>query len=200
MKKILGRLRRHRTALMMGFFRVMVYGCLALLFFGLMAVNNWQLGHPSRTLGTTLVTYVAMSMAMHAVYGGYAVGKKKSKPVISSMSLATLVTDVVTYLQLQIMNVNDNNNDYLMLFGGDFPWLLVCMVLQILLITYWVRFGNNFYFTINPPRKCVVVLGSRDEEGSSRTVTTIVGLSMILGILLCVGGIIFLEPLPLFFH
>lgn len=38
-------------------------------------------------------------------------------------------------------------------------------------------------------------LGSRDEEGSSRTVTTIVGLSMILGILLCVGGIIFLEPL-----
>lgn len=35
-------------------------------------------------------------------------------------------------------------------------------------------------------------LGSRDEEGSSRTVTTIVGLSMILGILLCVGGIIFL--------
>lgn len=39
-------------------------------------------------------------------------------------------------------------------------------------------------------------LGSRDEEGSSRTVTTIVGLSMILGILLCVGGIIFLEPLP----
>lgn len=35
-------------------------------------------------------------------------------------------------------------------------------------------------------------LGSRDGEGSSRTVTTIVGLSMILGILLCVGGIIFL--------
>ncbi|MGN0764378.1 MAG: hypothetical protein ACI4MK_13355, partial [Aristaeellaceae bacterium] len=108
MKKILSRLRRHRTALMMGFFRVMVYGCLALLFFGLMAVNNWQLGHPSRTLGTTLVTYVAMSMAMHAVYGGYAVGKKKSKPVISSMSLAILATDLVTYLQLQIMNVNEN--------------------------------------------------------------------------------------------
>ena len=164
MKKILGRLRRHRTALMMGFFRVMVYGCLALLFFGLMAVNNWQLGHPSRTLGTTLVTYVAMSMAMHAVYGGYAVGKKKSKPVISSMSLAILATDLVTYLQLQIMNVNENKNSRLILFGEDFPWLLVCMAAQVLLIVFWVRLGNGVYFTINPPKRCLLILGEREQE------------------------------------
>ena len=164
MNKHFRQLKENRTAILMGILRLVIYGVLGLLFFGLMAINNWQLRHMSRTLATTLLTYLAMSAAMHAVYGGYAVGKKKSKPIISSMSLATLVTDVVTYLQLQIMNVNDNNNDYLMLFGGDFPWLLVCMVLQVLLITYWVRFGNNFYFTINPPRKCVVVLGSRDEE------------------------------------
>ena len=157
-------LRENKTAIMMGLLRVVIYGMLGLLFFGLMAINNWQLLHMSRTLGTTLLTYVAMSAAMHAVYGGYAVGKKKSKPIISSMSLAILITDLVTYLQLQIMNVNENNNDYLELFGADFPWLLVCMALQVLLITYWVRFGNNFYFTINPPRKCLVVLGSVDEE------------------------------------
>lgn len=157
-------LRENKTAIMMGLLRVVIYGMLGLLFFGLMAINNWQLLHMSRTLGTTLLTYVAMSAAMHAVYGGYAVGKKKSKPIISSMSLAILITDLVTYLQLQIMNVNENNNDYLELFGADFPWLLVCMALQVLLITYWVRFGNNFYFTINPPRKCLVVLGSMDEE------------------------------------
>lgn len=168
MKKILSRLRRHRTALMMGFFRVMVYGCLALLFFGLMAVNNWQLGHPSRTLGTTLVTYVAMSMAMHAVYGGYAVGKKKSKPVISSMSLAILATDLVTYLQLQIMNVNVNKNATLILFGEDFPWLLVCMAAQVLLIVFWVRLGNGVYFTINPPKRCLLILGEKSQEARLR--------------------------------
>lgn len=38
-------------------------------------------------------------------------------------------------------------------------------------------------------------LGSKDDEGASRTVTTIVGLSVLIGIVLCVGGIIFLEPL-----
>ncbi len=168
MNKLIRRLQRHRTALMLGFFSCMVYGCLALLFFGLMSVNNKALLNLSRTLATTLLTYVALSCAMHAVYGGYAVGKKKSKPVISSMSLATLVTDLVTYLQLQIMNVNPNNRARLELFGQDFLWLLLCMVCQILLIVFWVRLGNGMYFTINPPRRCLLVLGDEGQEARLR--------------------------------
>lgn len=38
-------------------------------------------------------------------------------------------------------------------------------------------------------------LGARDGEGASRTATTIIGVSMIIGAVLSVGGIIFLEPL-----
>lgn len=38
-------------------------------------------------------------------------------------------------------------------------------------------------------------LGAKDEEGAGRTVTTVVGISIVIGVLLCVGGIIFLEPL-----
>ena len=38
-------------------------------------------------------------------------------------------------------------------------------------------------------------LGAKDMEGASRTVTTVVGLSVGIGILLCVVGIIFIEPL-----
>ena len=38
-------------------------------------------------------------------------------------------------------------------------------------------------------------LGAKDQEGASRTVTTIIGLSAVLGILLCVGGIVFIDPL-----
>lgn len=38
-------------------------------------------------------------------------------------------------------------------------------------------------------------LGAKDEQGASRTVTTIIVLSMIIGAVLCVGGIIFIEPL-----
>lgn len=38
-------------------------------------------------------------------------------------------------------------------------------------------------------------LGAKDNEGASRTVTTIIGLSIAVGVALCVGGIIFIEPL-----
>ena len=164
MNRIKNVFRRHKTALLMGLLRWGIYCVLAIIFFGLMSINNWQIRHMSRTLATMLLTYMAMSAAMHAVYGGYAVGKKKSKPIISSMSLATLGTDVVTYFQLQIMNVNENMNDYLSLFGRDFPWLIVCMIVQVIVITFWVRLGNNFYFTINPPRKCLVILGDPAEK------------------------------------
>ncbi len=125
--RMMERIRRHRSALLLSFFRVLTYGCLTALFFGLMAIYNWPLRHPSRTLATTALTFGTMILVMNAVYGGYAVGKRKSKPVISSMSLSILATDAVTYLQLQIMNVNDNNNTHLELFGPDFPLLLLCM-------------------------------------------------------------------------
>lgn len=38
-------------------------------------------------------------------------------------------------------------------------------------------------------------LGAKDEEGASRTVTTIIGISVIIGVALCVFGILFLEPI-----
>ena len=38
-------------------------------------------------------------------------------------------------------------------------------------------------------------LGSGDKDDASTTVTTVIGLSIVIGILLCVGGIIFMEPL-----
>lgn len=38
-------------------------------------------------------------------------------------------------------------------------------------------------------------LGAKDNEGASRIATTIIGVSMIIGVVLSVGGIVFLEPL-----
>lgn len=38
-------------------------------------------------------------------------------------------------------------------------------------------------------------LGANNKEGASRTVTTIIGISVIIAAILCVGGIIFIEPI-----
>ena len=38
-------------------------------------------------------------------------------------------------------------------------------------------------------------LGAEDDAGASRTVTTVIALSIMIGVALCVGGILFMEPL-----
>lgn len=42
-------------------------------------------------------------------------------------------------------------------------------------------------------------LGAKDNDGASHTVTTIVGLSVIIGVLICLLGIIFIEPIMIAF-
>ena len=66
------------------------------------------------------------------------------------------------------MNVNENNNARLTLFGTDFWLLLLCMVLQVLFIILFVRVGNDLYFHYNPPRGCLIILGSPAQEADIR--------------------------------
>lgn len=162
------RSRQKKSGLVIGALRFLLYGGLLALFIGTMSVHNWYLLNPSRTLANVLIAWVGMSLAMHSAYGGYDVGWKKSKPIISNMALGTFFTDAVTYFELQVMNVNDNNNATLMLFGQDFPWLILCYALQVLLIVALVKLGNELFFRINPPRDCLIILGDMNNEESIR--------------------------------
>ncbi len=157
-----------RSDLAIGAMTVLLYGLLAAIFFVCLSLNNVFLLHLNRTTATTLVTFTAMIFAMHAVYGGFDVGRKKSKPVISALITGTVITDVVTYIQMEIMNVNENLNDSLRVFGPDLLYLLLCMVLQVLVIILFVRLGNDLYFHFHPPRSVLIILGSPEEEASLR--------------------------------
>lgn len=139
----------------------MLYFLLGLTFFLIFGTENSWILHLSRTTGVTLVTFCVVEIALVSVYGGYAIGRLKSKPIITSLSLATLATDLVTHLQLCIMNVNENNNDH---FVYESPHLLILvMLIQIALIILFTYFGQWVYFTINPPEKCCVITSSVDS-------------------------------------
>lgn len=157
-----------KSDLLIGGMAFCLYLLLGFSFFWFMSVHNEFLRIINRTLATTILTFCAMSFAMHAVYGGFDVGRKKSKPVISAMIAGIIFTDIITYLQLEIMNVNENKNARLILFGEDFPMLILCMFVQICIIILFVRFGNQLYFTFHPPRSCLLILGSASQEEEIR--------------------------------
>ncbi len=157
-----------KTDIIIGLMSLLLYTCLAAAFIFFLSLNNFFLRVINRTLATTLLTFAAMTVSMHAVYGGFAVGRKKSRPVISSMLMGTLFTDLVTYLQYEIMNANDTRGRQFSLFGTDFLLLLACIAVQFLLIILFVRLGNQLYFRFNPPRSCLIILGSVSQEDELR--------------------------------
>lgn len=159
------RIRRYRNELLNGAAWLLIAGGSLLIFYSLMAVNNWPLKNLSRTSGTTLLTWCAMGAAMTNVYGGVRLGRKR-RQLISGQLIGCLATDCVTYLQLQIMNVNPNNNPRLMLLGEDLPWLLLAMLFQAVLIVLTVCAGNGLYFRLNPPQQTLLILGEGSDEAA----------------------------------
>ncbi len=133
------------------------------IFFGIFGINNPWLFNLSRTTGVTMVTFVVLGIALMSVYGGYAIGTQKSKPIVYSMALATVMTDLVTHLQLSIMNTSANNHKH---FVYETPHLLLLViVLQVLVIIFFTYLGNFIYFSLEPPEKCCVISSSRESLG-----------------------------------
>lgn len=95
--------------------KTLLYACLLVIFIGFFSIPNPQLLRMSRTLGVTLLTFVAVGLGMTAAYGRFDIGQRKSKPIIYSLGLAVIITDVVTYIQLSVMNTNPSNNTTLKL-------------------------------------------------------------------------------------
>jgi len=131
--------------------------------FSVLSKVHWQLLHPSRTMGVTMLTFVFVGILLLMVYGDYNIGKRKSKPIIYSITLATIITDIVTWVMLGIMNYNENNNDRFMLENPDIMFWVV--VMQLLVIVIFVYFGNFIYFKIYDPERCCFITSCRDNAG-----------------------------------
>ncbi len=156
MKKLIADLQRTIVFVM----KVILYLSLIGIFFLLFSIDNWQILKFSRTAGVTLVTFVVVGLAMTAAYGGYDVGKRKSKPIIYSIGLATAITDLVTYLQLTIMNTNAANNQTFKF--ENIGILCLTLIIQLLIIALMTYLGNYIYFRINHPEKCCIIAQNKE--------------------------------------
>lgn len=157
MKKIIRDLQK--TLFLM--WKTLLYACLLAIFIGLFSIPNPQLTRMSRTLAVTVLTFVAVGLGMTAAYGRFDIGQRKSKPIIYSLGLAVIITDIVTYVQLSVMNTNPDNNATLK-FENIGILFIVCAV-QIVLVVIMTYVGNYFYFRINHPEICCVVTSSQES-------------------------------------
>ncbi len=139
-----------------------------LAFFLLLGLRNRHLLVLSRTSVVITFSWVVVTFLLTAIYGRFDVGVRKSRPIITSLTLTTLMNDVVAYLLLNIMNRNeDNNQTFKLEFIGI---LILIMAIQLLLITLMTYAGNGFFFWVQDPQKTVIVLADMKAEKRLRRV------------------------------
>ena len=130
-------------------------------FFLIMGIENWQLLRINRTSAITLSTFALLGIVLTMTYGYFDIGKRKSKPIIASLTLATIITDLVVYVQLAIMNTNDANNRD---FQLENPLLLLAVIVaQYICIYVFTYLGNFVYFKLHAPERCCIVTDSRSS-------------------------------------
>lgn len=143
-------------------YRAMAQVCLFAIFVLIMGIENKPLLRPSRTAAVTYLIYVLASGMMTAIYGGFEIGLKKSKPIFYAVATATIISDLVAYVTLMIMNTNPSNNPYFRL--DDLGYLVILMICQVILIRVFAYGGNALYFRLYPPKKTLIVSGSATRD------------------------------------
>ena len=140
--------------------KAILYLLLLQAFVVVLGRENIGLTRLSRTLGITIFTFVVVGLLFLSVYGGYDVGRKKSKPIIYSLGLATVCTDIITYFEIMIMRANTNVHEFRL---RGLELLIVAMLLQILIIVVFAYAGNWLFFVIHEPEKCCVITSSQES-------------------------------------
>ena len=165
----MGSIKKSVANFMIYVLKMMMYFSLLLSFILVFAQNNIGLTRPSRTLGTTILTYVVIGLLMVAIYGKYDIGRRKNKPIIYSLGLAVVLTDIITYLELMIMSTLEQDvAAFKFMHIGE---LLGILGLHTLLVVGFVSIGNWLYFKLIPPEKsCIITNKDADLEQLTRTV------------------------------
>ena len=141
-----------------------VYLSLLMIFIVVMGKGSIGLTRLSRTLGITISTFVVVGLMFMSVYGKYDVGRRKSMPIIRSLSLTVLLTDVITYVELMIMKTHTPSLRAFQMFRAKHLLLLLTvMVIQIIVIIILTYFGNWLFFKIHDPEKCCIITSSQES-------------------------------------
>lgn len=118
----------------------------------------------TRTSFITLGVFTLVYMMMNIIYGGFDIGKRKSKPIIYSFVLSVFFTDIAAHFFMCIMNITVVHNGK---FVYDYPLLLLLTyIIQIFIIVVFTYGGNYLYFSANKPHDSIIITRKGEQTDS----------------------------------
>jgi len=101
-----------------------------------------------------IAIYFVLLFFFSSTYGGLKIGYLKPVDIIISQIVSTLIVDVITYVQLSLMN-------NWLLEGTQF---VILYLIQALIIVVWTFFCDAIYHYIYPPRSVLLIHGDRPYD------------------------------------
>ena len=142
--------------------KAIFYSVVTAIFFALYSLEQPWLLRLSRTTGVTLVTFGVLIITLATSYGGFAIGKNKSRPIMYNMIIATAITDVISSLQLSIMNTHSGYKKIFTFIASPVVLMMV-FATQIVFIVLFTYFSNNLYFRLKAPEKSCIITNSEAD-------------------------------------
>ncbi len=98
-----------------------------------------------------IVLYTAMLFLFFKVYGGFQVGYLRRTDVLLSQILAVFSTNVLIYFQVSLIARNAVH---------PYPLLFMTFI-ELVVVVCWTLLAQRLYFVMYPPRRLIIVYGSR---------------------------------------
>ncbi|MBR6890968.1 MAG: sugar transferase, partial [Clostridia bacterium] len=149
--------RENKRSLFLMLMKADLFALVALSFFLTMGLNTPYLLNISRTAAIVAFGFTVLFLLFMNIYQGFDMQHEQSRHIIFSTIISVLFTDAGAFIELMIMNFNENNRSTLVPEWADIGCLGLCLLLQILWIVFYTRATKFIYYRMTPPRRSCVV-------------------------------------------
>ncbi len=101
-----------------------------------------------------IAIYLVLTFLFFKAYGGLTMGYLKRSDMLYSQFISITCINIITYFQISVI-------------GRQFMWVYPIVVMTLsdfVLIALWIYFNNKIYLRLYPPRKLIIIYGSRIAE------------------------------------
>lgn len=98
--------------------------------------------------------YVVLTLIFFKAYGGLRMGYLKRTDMLYSQAISIAMVNTLTYFQISVIG-----RDFMRIFP-----IFVMTALDFAIIAVWISINNKLYLRLYPPRKLIIVYGSRNAE------------------------------------
>ncbi|MGN0613269.1 MAG: exopolysaccharide biosynthesis polyprenyl glycosylphosphotransferase [Porcipelethomonas sp.] len=101
-----------------------------------------------------IAIYMVLTFIFFKAYGGLTMGYLKRSDMLYSQFISIAAVNIITYFQISVIGRQ---------FMKGFP-MVIMTINDFIIIALWIIANNKIYLRLYPPRKLIIVYGSRNAE------------------------------------